>query len=66
MAGLVERAVAREVAISQLPPHVLDGHAQPASGEICTEPANGLSPPELERMRVSPLGWPSHDDDVVG
>ena len=64
VAGLIERAVAREVAPAQLPLDLLDRDRQPTREQILPVATNCFWPPELQRMWVAPLGGPRHDNHV--
>jgi len=45
--GLVERAVARQVAPAELPPHVVDAHREPAGDEVLAIAPDRLGPSEV-------------------
>ena len=64
MTGFVESAIAREVASAKLAPDVMNGDDQPTREQVFAVPANRFGPPEVEGVRISPLGRPRHDDDV--
>jgi len=53
VAGLIERAVAREVA-AKLPLDILDGDRQPTRDQIFSVSTNRLSPTERHGMGVAP------------
>ena len=55
MAGLIDRAIAGEVSVSEFALDVLDSDPQPASEQVFTEPADGFPPAEIQRVRIAPL-----------
>ena len=64
MAGLVERAVAREIAPTELSLGVVHRDGQPTGEQILTVPADRLFPTEVQSMRVAPLGRAGDDHDA--
>jgi hypothetical protein len=63
MTGLIERAIASEIAPAKLAFDVLDGDDQPAGEQIIAVAANRFWASELQRVRVAPFCWPTHHDD---
>ena len=64
VAGLIERAVAGEVAPAKLSLGVLDGDVEPAREQIFVVSANRLFSTELQWMWVAPLGRSRYDNNV--
>jgi hypothetical protein len=64
VARLIERAIAGEVAPVKLSPDVLNRDSQATAEQILAVPPHRLWSPERQRVWVSPLGRPRHDDDV--
>ncbi len=56
VARLIERAVAGQVATTELPLGVLACHGQPAREKVFSVPANRLLPAHSQGMRITPLG----------
>jgi len=64
VALLVEGAIAREVAPAQLTPDIFDRDRQSTGEEVFAVSTNRYGSPQIQGMRVTPLGRPRHDDHV--
>jgi hypothetical protein len=61
MARLIERAVARQIAPSELSSNVFKRDGQTAGQQVCPVPADGLITPKAELVGVAPLRRSSHN-----